>query len=284
MLAAAPGIRYLSEPDEGQSDAINKGLAMAEGDLIGWLGADDALTPDALDAVVAAEASAPGAGWVYGDVRIEGPNGRWRWRPPEALQLRDFEVNNPIAQPGTFISRWALGRIGTVDTSLHYSMDLDLWLRLLAADLPGTYVSQELAVFEVHADSKGGSGIFDRFLVEAAQIRARHGLAAAAAATLGRAAAIRATAGEGANQPIGVALSEVVEESGLALDVEGRRIARASASAELVLQAVRRRRMPDVRHFADPRAWHDVRARRLLLGALRGSLRRVRGVDPSMRW
>src|ERR1700737_4047233 len=51
LLAAAPGIEYISEPDEGLSDGLNKGIRMSRGDLIGWLNADDVYLPGALQAV-----------------------------------------------------------------------------------------------------------------------------------------------------------------------------------------------------------------------------------------
>ena len=81
-------IRWLSEPDDGQADALNKGIALATGDVIGWLNSDDLYHPGCLDAVARVFAAEPRTQWLYGKVRIIDELGREK-RP------RDYLVQEP---------------------------------------------------------------------------------------------------------------------------------------------------------------------------------------------
>src|SRR6266566_3189808 len=69
-LARSRGLRVISEPDNGQTDALNKGFALASGDCLGWLNADDWLVPEAVEHVVETFAANPEVGWVYCDCTI----------------------------------------------------------------------------------------------------------------------------------------------------------------------------------------------------------------------
>jgi glycosyltransferase involved in cell wall biosynthesis len=63
-------IKWLSEPDTGQSDAINKGMGRVTGDILGYLNSDDILLPDAIEKVVAYFAGHPECDMVYGDADL----------------------------------------------------------------------------------------------------------------------------------------------------------------------------------------------------------------------
>src|SRR5687767_10822681 len=65
-----PRLRWVSEPDRGQSHAINKGLGMAGGDVVAWLNADDVYTPGALEAVARAFTASPDAKWLVGRYEV----------------------------------------------------------------------------------------------------------------------------------------------------------------------------------------------------------------------
>src|SRR4051812_47745101 len=64
-LLRARGVRFVSEPDRGQTQAINKGFDLAQGEWLGWLNADDELTPTSIELALAALDRTPGAGWAY---------------------------------------------------------------------------------------------------------------------------------------------------------------------------------------------------------------------------
>ena len=68
-------ILWVSEPDEGQTDALNRGIAMATGDIIGWLNSDDVFEAGCLDSVARVFAEEPETQWVYGKVRIIDESG-----------------------------------------------------------------------------------------------------------------------------------------------------------------------------------------------------------------
>jgi glycosyltransferase involved in cell wall biosynthesis len=173
--AAPDQVSVIAEPDEGQSDAINKGMAVVEGSVVSWLNADDALLPGALAAVVTAFAEHRGAAAVYGNVIYVDENGHRLYE----LREQEFDVDDLlwgpcyVPQPATFIARWAWNAAGGVRPDLHYAMDLDLWLRVAGL---GTIhrVDRPFAEFRVHNASKSvaGSKASRR---EAMAIRREHG-------------------------------------------------------------------------------------------------------------
>jgi glycosyltransferase involved in cell wall biosynthesis len=123
---------WVSERDNGQSDAINKGFRAATGDIIAWLNSDDTYHPDALRTVAEAFAADPGTAMIYGGCDIIDEQGRRNTRYPS----RDFDLKilvtrwNYIPQPATFFRRDIYTSVGEVDVNLHYSMDRDLWIRI----------------------------------------------------------------------------------------------------------------------------------------------------------
>lgn len=189
ILATKPNVTWISEPDEGQSDAINKGFAMAKGDYLGWLNADDYLVPQAVERTVTAFAENPQAGWSVGDVIVRGPADAQLERPASIDKEASWRARNLAAQPGSFTARWALDKVGGLDPSFHLMMDLDLWLRLLAEGIRHVYIPEVLAVFELHEDSKSGSISHAEFLLEDGKARAKVGRLEEAAFAFGRAMA-----------------------------------------------------------------------------------------------
>jgi glycosyltransferase involved in cell wall biosynthesis len=162
-----PRLSWTSEPDDGQSDAVNKGWAavdLAEGgdDVVGWLNSDDLYLPGALAAVAAAFAD-PGVRWAVGRYRVIDEAGkpirqsivRYKERFLRRYAYRQLLRENFIAQPAVFW-RASFGRtVGRLDPSLHYTMDYDLWLRMGRVVDP-VLIDRELAAFRVHATSKTG--------------------------------------------------------------------------------------------------------------------------------
>lgn len=173
-------VRWVSEPDRGQSHAINKGLARATGEVVAFLNSDDRYRPGALLAVGEHFARHPKAGWLTGRCAIIDPAGRPARGAITAYKnlwlalgsARALEVLNFISQPATFWRRSLGQRVGPLDEGLHYTMDYDYWLRL-GQHGPPAILDRYLADFRVHPASKGGTGAARQFAEELATAR-RH--------------------------------------------------------------------------------------------------------------
>jgi glycosyltransferase involved in cell wall biosynthesis len=174
----APSLAYwVSERDSGQSEAINKGLQRATGDVIGWLNSDDSLAPKALWRIAAAYQRWPEIDLVYGHSCLIDTEDRVIKRllavPTNARELIRYN-RNVWAQPGTTWRRRLQEKIGLLDNDLHYAMDNDYWIR---AALAGKIhcIPYHLANLRVHTSTK--SNLFsERFKREQQLIDARYGV------------------------------------------------------------------------------------------------------------
>jgi glycosyltransferase involved in cell wall biosynthesis len=175
------GVRYISEPDHGLSDAVNKGIRMAQGEVIGWLNADDVYQPGALARVGKALAEHPEALWATGPCLIVGADGeeiRAAVTRYKNLFLRRYSyrlhlVQNFVSCPSTFVRRAGLDRVGLLDERFKYSMDYDLWLRLGRLQ-PPLVLDEPLAAFRMAEGSLSMTG-FERQFAEHAQNAREHG-------------------------------------------------------------------------------------------------------------
>jgi glycosyltransferase involved in cell wall biosynthesis len=163
-------VRWMSEPDRGQAHALNKGLRMTTGDVIGFLNSDDVYEPGALLAVGRFFAGHPEAHWVTGRCRTIDERDNEIRRPITAyknawLQLRSYRallLLNYMSQPATFWTRTAGEEVGDFDESLRYAMDYDYWLRLGRRHRLWL-IDRYLASFRVHAASKAGAAAAPQF-------------------------------------------------------------------------------------------------------------------------
>lgn len=188
ILESRSGIEWISEPDDGQSHALNKGFEMAKGELMTWINADDTLNPAAISQVVAAWRTT-GAEWIYGNCEMWEGSKSHLWDPPSVLTEDSFDWVCPIAQQGTFFTKRAFTHVGGIDQSFDLSMDYDLWLRLFNAGVRSTFVPHVLGTFEIHDESKSGSRGYHEFMREGALALRHHGRKEASDVMLGRAAA-----------------------------------------------------------------------------------------------
>lgn len=147
-------IRWRSEPDSGQSHALNKALANSRGEIIGWLNSDDAyFRRDAVKLAVETFRRHPQAAVVYGHAALVNADGlilHMIWVP--RFDARVLRTHNFIVQPAAFIRRSAIGA-NLADHAFDYAMDRELWLRL-AADEQFVRVDHVLAVDRHHSQRK----------------------------------------------------------------------------------------------------------------------------------
>ena len=124
-------LRWLSEPDEGQADALNKGFKLARGEVLGWLNADDTYQPGAVGSAVAWLQSHPAVDLVYGGFNFinEGGDILYTHIPPE-FSLEKLLYGDIIPQAAMFFRRGIIEGIGGVDPNLHYVMDWEFVLRI----------------------------------------------------------------------------------------------------------------------------------------------------------
>lgn len=157
-----PRVRWTSEPDRGQSHAVNNGLATADGDVVGWINSDDLYNQGAL-AIVAEAFGDPTVKWMVGRCQIIDDEGavirsaiaRYKDRFLDRYSYRKLLRENFIAQPAVFWRREFGQAVGPLDESLHYTMDYDLWLRMGKRADP-LVTDRVLAQFRAHAGSKSG--------------------------------------------------------------------------------------------------------------------------------
>lgn len=145
-------LRAVVEPDHGQADAINRGLRRARGEIVAWLNSDDVYLPGAITTAVRYLTDHPQHAMVYGEARYIDAAGSFLAPYPTQPVARLTE-GCYICQPATFMRRQAVATVGYLDTSLHYCMDYDLWLRL-ARDFAAGYIARPLACSRLHADAK----------------------------------------------------------------------------------------------------------------------------------
>jgi glycosyltransferase involved in cell wall biosynthesis len=147
-------LHWLSEPDRGQADAINKGISQTTGEVIAWLNSDDIYYPSALSKVQAIFLAHPEVQVVYGDAyhidrddRIlePYPTAPWNYR-----QLRQVCF---LCQPATFFRRQLVEQYGLLDAQLKFCMDYELWLRY-GKQTDFFYLPEVLAGSRLYEDNK----------------------------------------------------------------------------------------------------------------------------------
>ncbi|MCL0076730.1 glycosyltransferase [Dehalococcoidia bacterium] len=151
-------MQWVSEPDEGQSAAINKGWRKAEGEILAYLNADDAYMPCAIETVVEFLNDHPEIGMVYGDCNIVNECTEVVDRCP----AREFDIKemirgrNLVPQPATFFRRAILDQIGYLDSDLDMAMDFDYWIRI-GLKFKVRYIPQLIANFRMCPGTKSVS-------------------------------------------------------------------------------------------------------------------------------
>ena len=123
---------WVSEKDHGQSEAINKGLKKATGEIITWINSDDLLMPGCLHKVATHFSELPDkTGLIHGGVIVFREHReletRFTYLPP---CLESYLSGIAFSQPSAFFRKKYLDRVGLLNSDLHYGMDYDLFMRL----------------------------------------------------------------------------------------------------------------------------------------------------------
>jgi glycosyltransferase involved in cell wall biosynthesis len=149
---------WVSEPDGGQTDALNKALRRASGEMIAYINSDDVYLPGAFDRAIGALEAAPDADWVVGACRFEGEAGFTTevWRPQLPKGARYWWILGPwgVPQPSSFWRRAIFDDLGPFREDLRYVFDTEHGLRLAMAGRLPAIIDDELAVRVLHNEAK----------------------------------------------------------------------------------------------------------------------------------
>ena len=154
-------IRYISEKDAGQTDAINRGLRMAYGDILAFINSDDFYLPGTFHKIADAFNHSD-ALWLVGDYKIIDFQGRniqrfviqYKKFLRENALKRTILLANSIPQPSTFWKREVLEEIGFFNMEYRYAFDYEYWLRIMEWNRP-FLIKEPLSAFRIHSQSKG---------------------------------------------------------------------------------------------------------------------------------
>lgn len=146
---------WISESDQGQTEAINKGFSKAKGEILAWLNSDDTYLPTAVSEAVAFLVSHPRLGMVYGDANLIDEEGRVLGRFParQTDYQRLMQGYVHIPQQAAFFRAELWRQVGPLDPTFYFAMDYDLWVRL--SKLTELHYHPRLwANFRIHGGAK----------------------------------------------------------------------------------------------------------------------------------
>ena len=151
---------WVSGPDTGQSDAINRGWRLARGEILAYLNSDDLYFPGAVSAAARFFQAHPDVGIAYGACEfLDLMGGVASLITPPDFDLSQLSLGNFIAQPSVFLRKAVLDEIGPLDTNLRYCMDYDLWVRAAVAGVQIARIpGPPLARFRIRRASKTSTG------------------------------------------------------------------------------------------------------------------------------
>lgn len=165
---------WISEPDRGQTHALNKGFSHATGDFLCWLNSDDLFLNGAFTAFAEAVIQNSEANWFMGRIEVidEYGNSLKKVSPSYKNEqgwysfVATRQFGTELQQPATFFSRRAWVAAGELDESLRYVMDFDYWGRLAYLGFRPNLVNYDIAGFRIHGESKTGEGLLPFWLEE----------------------------------------------------------------------------------------------------------------------
>lgn len=149
---------WVSEPDSGQSHAINKGFRKSTGEIMAWINSDDYYECDAFSTVAETLRMTTNTLWVAGECKIIDIDGHKRngmGKPIE--QIERWFVSTVVMQPGVFWRRALWNTTKEIDQSLQYSFDYELWMQFVCTQAFPNWIDKHIANFRIHPYSKTSS-------------------------------------------------------------------------------------------------------------------------------
>jgi len=150
---------WVSEPDQGQAQAINKGLKQAKGNILGWLNSDDVLLPGTIRRSVEILQAHPEVDVIYGRLERMDDLGKPVPTPILPKDRVEFNLGNmleecTVNQAGAFWRREIMEKVGLLNESLCYVMDYEYWIRIAIAGGRFKRLPETTARFRLSKDSK----------------------------------------------------------------------------------------------------------------------------------
>jgi len=169
-------IHWISEPDDGQADAVNKGFRMSQGEIVAWLNSDDTYCPGAIKTAVDYLLQHSDVCMIYGDGYEIDERGMVIRKFPYTQRFdlnKLIYVSDYILQPTVFMRKKSLCELDLLDTSLTWCMDWDLWIRF-GKRYKVAYIPFFFGNSRIHSNTKTALGGFRR-LQEIAYVMRKHG-------------------------------------------------------------------------------------------------------------
>lgn len=167
---------WVSEPDRGQSHAINKGFAHATGDIMAWINSDDYYLPEAFKSVAVVSNERHESQWFAGGIIIFDENGFQNTKRPRHIGDHNIDLwlsRSRLMQQGTFWRSALWKQVHGVDQNLHYSFDYDLWLKFVSFQDYPTIIEKDIACYRLHSHSKTVS-MLEKFDIEDQIVQKRY--------------------------------------------------------------------------------------------------------------
>jgi len=167
---------WVSEKDNGQADAINKGFKKASGNILHWLNSDDILIPGSLTLVAKYFSENPDIGCVFGDLELIDAKGKYlatRKAVPFHFKTA-LHSACLVPQPSTLFKRIALEKTGDLNVNYNYQLDYEYFLRMASAGVKFGIIKKPLAKFRLHEKSKTVSEYKKSFFASEFEIKASY--------------------------------------------------------------------------------------------------------------
>ena len=151
----------IHEKDQGQTDAINKGFKLAKGELVGWINSDDILYEDCVEKIVDLYKKNKTGGIFYCS-KLDWINKKSEIIKTVSVNIpnRDYLINENynLIQQGSFYNYKIIEKVGFLNESIHYCMDLELWLRLLNFGSIHKLNDKAYSAFRIWEETKTSTG------------------------------------------------------------------------------------------------------------------------------